>query len=256
MCCCSGRRSCCRCRCPCCSCLWLPWGKAPPPTRTLSRAHLDRMAGGSETLYLRGLARSYRPPTGLAAASTDARALSVAWMPALAMLIVCCSIASWMATWGGWVGRWVGQGRNGQGEATSPPNPSSCRCIQSHTPPPKPGSHLVLDVHLVKLVDAADAVVRQHQRARLDPVLASLVVPHHAGSQPRSAAALAAGVDGTRKKGRHILEHLALGSGRVADDRDVDVAAQLDALQGGWVDGGCFSVDRAGACHVRHGAKG
>ena len=27
------------------------------------------------------------------------RALSVAWMPALAMLMVCCSMASWMATW-------------------------------------------------------------------------------------------------------------------------------------------------------------
>lgn len=37
-------------------------------------------------------------------------------------------------------------------------------------------AHLVLDVHLVKLVDAADAVVRQHQRARLDAELARLAL--------------------------------------------------------------------------------
>jgi hypothetical protein len=41
------------------------------------------------------------------------------------------------------------------------------------TPIPPP-THLVLDVHLVKLVDAADAVVRQHQRARLDAKLVAL----------------------------------------------------------------------------------
>ena len=34
--------------------------------------------------------------------------------------------------------------------------------------------HLVLDVHLVKLVDAADAVVGKHQRARLNGKLSVL----------------------------------------------------------------------------------
>ena len=36
---------------------------------------------------------------GFAAAKMDVRAFSVALMPALAIEIVCCSIASWMATW-------------------------------------------------------------------------------------------------------------------------------------------------------------
>ena len=36
--------------------------------------------------------------------------------------------------------------------------------------------HLVLHVHLVEFVDAADAVVGQHQGARLDAELASLWV--------------------------------------------------------------------------------
>lgn len=40
---------------------------------------------------------SYRPNKGFAAANTDVRALRVAWTPALAIEIVCCYIASWIA---------------------------------------------------------------------------------------------------------------------------------------------------------------
>lgn len=39
---------------------------------------LDKIAGGSATLYRRGLLLSYRPPTGLAAARMEVRAFSVA----------------------------------------------------------------------------------------------------------------------------------------------------------------------------------
>lgn len=42
-------------------------------------AHRDRMAGGRATLYFSGLALSYRPPMGLAAARMEARALRVAF---------------------------------------------------------------------------------------------------------------------------------------------------------------------------------
>ena len=41
---------------------------------------------------------SKRPNTGLAAASTEVLELSLVVIPALATLIVCCYIASWMAT--------------------------------------------------------------------------------------------------------------------------------------------------------------
>jgi len=45
------------------------------------------------------LSRSfYLPRTGFAAARMLTRVLSMAVMPALAMLMVCCSIASWIAT--------------------------------------------------------------------------------------------------------------------------------------------------------------
>ena len=46
------------------------------------------------TFYLRVLDRSYLPSTGFAAARIEVLAFSVAWMPALVMEIVCCSMAS------------------------------------------------------------------------------------------------------------------------------------------------------------------
>ena len=55
-----------------------------------------------EFLTFRDLLRSYLPPMGLAAARMEARALSVALTPALVMEMVCCSMASWMATWSRW----------------------------------------------------------------------------------------------------------------------------------------------------------
>jgi hypothetical protein len=44
------------------------------------------------------LVSSQRPKTELAAARTEVRELRVVVMPALATEMVCCSIASWMAT--------------------------------------------------------------------------------------------------------------------------------------------------------------
>ena len=52
--------------------------RAHTHTHTHARTHLDKMAGGSATLYLSGLALSYRPPRGLAAARIDALAFRVA----------------------------------------------------------------------------------------------------------------------------------------------------------------------------------
>ena len=44
------------------------------------------------------LRSSYLPMSGLAAASTEVREFRIVVMPALAIEIVYCSIASWMAT--------------------------------------------------------------------------------------------------------------------------------------------------------------
>ncbi|KAH3703434.1 hypothetical protein DPMN_078470 [Dreissena polymorpha] len=44
-------------------------------------------------------------------------------------------------------------------------------------------SHLVLGVHLVKLINAADAIVSQHEGASLDHKLMGLLILHNGSSQ-------------------------------------------------------------------------
>ena len=52
-----------------------------------------------KSIFSPGVLRSsYRPKMGFAAASTDVLAFKMVVMPALAIEMVCCSIASWMAT--------------------------------------------------------------------------------------------------------------------------------------------------------------
>jgi hypothetical protein len=61
-------------------------------------SNLDMIGAEMFKLYLKVLVLSYLPYTGLAAARIEALALRVAWIPALAIEIVYCSIASWIAT--------------------------------------------------------------------------------------------------------------------------------------------------------------
>lgn len=56
--------------------------------------HQEEALVARTIVTFRGLVLSYRPPVGLAAAKIEVRAFSVACIPALVMLIVCCSIAS------------------------------------------------------------------------------------------------------------------------------------------------------------------
>jgi hypothetical protein len=64
---------------------------------TKKRSKRDIIGGEMLTLNFRGLERSYLPKVGLAAAKIEVLALSVAWIPALAIEIVYCSMASWIA---------------------------------------------------------------------------------------------------------------------------------------------------------------
>uniref|UniRef100_A0A6B0UTH6 Putative secreted protein n=1 Tax=Ixodes ricinus TaxID=34613 RepID=A0A6B0UTH6_IXORI len=57
----------------------------------------DKMVG-MKSMFSSALVSSQRPKTLLAAASTEHLELRVVVIPALAMEMVCCSMASWMAT--------------------------------------------------------------------------------------------------------------------------------------------------------------
>ena len=85
-------------------------------------------------------------------------------------------------------------------------------------------------VHLVKLIDTTDAVVAQHQRARLQTQFARLRVARHAHGEAGGGGGAAGGVDGARRDGVDVLEELGLGGGGVAHDADVDVAADGAAV--------------------------
>mmetsp|Transcript_7124 Transcript_7124/g.12162 ORF Transcript_7124/g.12162 Transcript_7124/m.12162 type:complete len:279 (-) Transcript_7124:698-1534(-) len=64
-----------------------------------TRSKRDRSESCSPTFACTGLLLLYLPPyMGLAAASTEQRAFRDAWMPALAIVTVPCSMTSWMAT--------------------------------------------------------------------------------------------------------------------------------------------------------------
>ena len=94
---------------------------------------------------------------GLAAARIDVRALRVAWMPALVILIVCCSMASWMATCI-------------PPTISVPVHPLLASSTDYST------THLVLGIHLVKLINTADTIIRQHESASLHTELARLTI--------------------------------------------------------------------------------
>lgn len=85
-------------------------------------------------------------------------------------------------------------------------------------------------VHLVELVDAADAVVGEHQGAALEHHLVGHGVAHDRGGEADAAAAASGGVDAARGDFGDVLEELRFGDSRVAHEADVDVAADAHAV--------------------------
>mmetsp|Transcript_47934 Transcript_47934/g.120039 ORF Transcript_47934/g.120039 Transcript_47934/m.120039 type:complete len:303 (-) Transcript_47934:3-911(-) len=103
----------------------------------------------------------------------------------------------------------------------------------------------VLLPHLVKLVDAHDAVVRQHHRAALQVEVAAAVLDD-GGSQTRGGGALAGGVHGDGRHAGGKFEELRLGGGGVSQQQHVDVAPQAGAVR--------HALARAGKEEARHRA--
>ena len=82
-----------------CSARWRSTDSLHSSRMTKKRSKRDIIGALILTFALSVVFRLYLPPTGFAAARMLVRAFRVAWMPALAMEMVCCSMASWMATW-------------------------------------------------------------------------------------------------------------------------------------------------------------
>ena len=96
--------------------------------------------------------------------------------------------------------------------------------------------HLIVLVHLIKLIDATNPIVGQHERSGLDAELSRVLIAHDGGGESGGGGGLAGGVDAAvGEEAVDVLEELGLGGGGVADDADVDVAAEADAFGGGFV---------------------
>ena len=91
-------------------------------------------------------------------------------------------------------------------------------------------SHLVLNIHLVELINATDTMVREHQCTGLYAKLASLWVLAHAGSQTRRITCLATAVDSPWHEDTDVLQELTFGCSWVADDANVDITSELDLI--------------------------
>ena len=84
--------------------------------------------------------------------------------------------------------------------------------------------YLILDFHFVEFINAANAVVSEHECSGFDAKLTSLWVFTNAGSQTSCTACLSTCVDSSGKELADVFEELALCCCWVANDANVNVA--------------------------------
>lgn len=87
---------------------------------------------------------------------------------------------------------------------------------------------LILNVHLVELIDATDTMISKHQGASFKTILSSLRVFADIRCQTSCARSLAAAVNCAGEELADVLEKLGLGGSWVTNNADVDVASELD----------------------------
>ncbi|KAF5032047.1 hypothetical protein DSECCO2_621400 [anaerobic digester metagenome] len=86
--------------------------------------------------------------------------------------------------------------------------------------------------HLVHLVDGGDPHIRKDQRAGLErPAAVAELVFHGRRRQAGGCRRLSARVDPAGRELHDVAQYLALGDARVADQEDVDVAAEAGAVR-------------------------
>lgn len=81
--------------------------------------------------------------------------------------------------------------------------------------------------HLVELVDAAYAVVAEHQSSGLQDQLPGLRVLHHVGGETHGAGALSRRVLAAGHQVEDVLQQLGLTGARVSAEQDVHLGAEV-----------------------------
>lgn len=85
--------------------------------------------------------------------------------------------------------------------------------------------------HLVELVDADDAPVGEDHGSGFEAAVARLLVRRDGGSQTDARRSSSSRRNRERSRVQDEPEHLTLGSTRVADHEDVDVASQMRPIR-------------------------
>lgn len=81
--------------------------------------------------------------------------------------------------------------------------------------------------HLIKLINAADAVVAQHQSSGLQDQLPGLGVLHHVGGETDGTGPLPRRVLASGHQVVHVLQQLGLTGAGVAAEEDVHLCAEM-----------------------------
>ena len=90
--------------------------------------------------------------------------------------------------------------------------------------------HLILDIHLIKLINAANSMVCKHKSSCFNAELTRFRVSSHISSQSSCTTGSSTAVNGTWEELADVLEELTFCSRRVTYDANVDVAPQLDSI--------------------------
>lgn len=85
--------------------------------------------------------------------------------------------------------------------------------------------------HLIKLIDAADAVVTEHERSCLQNQLPGFWILHHIGCEADGAGSFPGRVLPARNEVIHVLEQLGFTGTRIAAKQDVDLCTEVPAAR-------------------------
>ena len=89
---------------------------------------------------------------------------------------------------------------------------------------------LIGEIHLVELVNGANAIVCEHKSAGLDRKFTCFFVTDDSGRETCRRRRLARRIYGARHETTHIFEELRFARAGIAHDANVDVATQMNAV--------------------------
>ena len=91
-------------------------------------------------------------------------------------------------------------------------------------------SYLILDVHLIKLIDTANSVICKHQGTCFNAKLSCFGILTHRRGQTSSIWGLTTTVNCTGQKLADVLEELRLGCCRISNDANIQITSELYSI--------------------------